>query len=98
MNELDGFVENGAKALDKAVPNWHKKINIEELDMSNCWHCIIGQLDVNYVFSRLFDDPNSEQRRAYGLTIFNHYQGLEWGYLRELWIKQINIRLKEDSK
>lgn len=36
----------GAKMLDKKMPGWHKfpGIDIDTLDMSSNWRCVIGQL------------------------------------------------------
>lgn len=37
-------VANGVVLLDKEVPGWHRVIKLEELDMSDCVHCMLGQL------------------------------------------------------
>lgn len=37
-------VERGAALLDKHVPGWHRRITLEELDLSSCQNCICGQL------------------------------------------------------
>lgn len=37
-------VRRGIKLLDQQVPRWWEQINREQLDMSNPYHCVLGQL------------------------------------------------------
>ena len=37
-------VERGAELLDKVQPGWEDKIDLDELDLSSCSACILGQL------------------------------------------------------
>jgi hypothetical protein len=38
----------GAAYLDKVWPGWHDLIELDRLDLSDCWACILGQLFENY--------------------------------------------------
>lgn len=43
-NAVSNRVRAGAIALDKHMPGWESKINVDALDMNNFLNCIIGQL------------------------------------------------------
>ena len=36
-------IEAGAKLLDEKLPGWVEKQNLEELDLSNPYNCVVGQ-------------------------------------------------------
>ena len=38
----------GARFLDGKLPGWAGRIDLEQLDMSNCHRCILGQLAGRY--------------------------------------------------
>ena len=38
----------GAALLDKRLPKWHRRINMEQLDIGGCKDCILGQLFSRY--------------------------------------------------
>ena len=37
-------IDNGIAALDDNAPNWREHIDKDQLDMSSCRHCVLGQL------------------------------------------------------
>ncbi len=37
-------VARGVVLLDEKRPGWDAQIDIDELDIDNCWDCVIGQL------------------------------------------------------
>lgn len=41
-------VKAGAKFLDKKIPGWYNKIDLETLQMYDCMTCILGQLYYDY--------------------------------------------------
>jgi len=43
MNAAEA-VANGAQLLDERYPGWYRKINLDELEISNGCSCICGQL------------------------------------------------------
>lgn len=36
-------VARGAALLDEEIPGWREVIQIERLDMGDCWLCVLGQ-------------------------------------------------------
>lgn len=36
-------VERGAALLDKKRPGWWKRISLDELDITSCFRCVLGQ-------------------------------------------------------
>ena len=40
--------ERGANLLDEKYPGWYKKINLDNLDITSCFRCILGQLYGSY--------------------------------------------------
>ena len=45
MAELRPKVLAGARFLDKKKPNWHKKVDLSTLNLSEPCHCILGQVE-----------------------------------------------------
>jgi hypothetical protein len=41
-------VARGVKLLDRRVPEWHKKVKSENLDISNDEECVLGQIFGHY--------------------------------------------------
>lgn len=41
---ISDAIENGVRWLDQTIPNWKAIIRIKELDMSNSFGCILGQI------------------------------------------------------
>lgn len=44
QQEIEARVARGAALLDEKEPGWWEKIRIEELALSSCYRCVIGQL------------------------------------------------------
>ena len=44
MTSIEECAERGAKFLDRCVPRWEKRIDVDALAMSRCDKCILGQL------------------------------------------------------
>ena len=45
---LKARVERGAALLDAKQPGWAPRIDVPTLDMSNCFHCVLGQAYGSY--------------------------------------------------
>lgn len=59
------FARNGALKLDETRPDWAKEIDINKLDMSSCYACIVGQIQ------HLNDDAKWDDYVAeYGYNVF----------------------------
>lgn len=58
----------GAAYYDEADPDWASKIDPDELDMSNCDRCVMGQLSGGYwkQYHILFPAPAKPARATYG--------------------------------
>lgn len=41
-------VKRGMKTLDAFMPDWHERVNLNELAMHSCIQCILGQLFGSY--------------------------------------------------
>ena len=67
---MQRYVANGVEILDRALPGWHKKIDVASLNMAMCDKCILGQcygwyetglhildLDGDYAYLFGFDTP-----------------------------------------
>lgn len=75
------YVHNGTKLLDHVMPNWHKRINIETLDLGNRQFCILGQLYGDYLLGL----------RALGLSngCFNGFCNVQH---KDFWLVEIRRR------
>ncbi|MEK7583502.1 MAG: hypothetical protein AAB483_03845 [Patescibacteria group bacterium] len=47
-DEIDERVQRGAALLDKRVPGWVMRINLETLDIGESQFCVLGQLFKSY--------------------------------------------------
>ena len=36
-------VRNAARVLDKVIPGWHRRVDLEKLNMNECTMCMLGQ-------------------------------------------------------
>jgi hypothetical protein len=83
-------VKAGALALDKIMPGWFRKIDVDMLDMNDCAKCIVGQLNggISYGFS----DFLNSHFECYDVRI---YEDGAFGYRTSLneWIAEIKQRL-----
>ena len=37
-------VRNGIAVLDREIPNWRDKIDLDSFDIESSWHCVLGQV------------------------------------------------------
>jgi len=42
-------IERGAALLDTAAPGWEGKIDLNTLDLSSGWYCVVGQVYGDYI-------------------------------------------------
>ena len=46
---FEAQIQAGAKLLEEKVgPDWFKKIDLQRLDMFDCFHCVLGQIFGDY--------------------------------------------------
>mgnify|MGYP003474800171 FL=1 len=46
MRTIQGIVQRSAAKLDNEVPGWHKRINVDTLNLGSDSRCICGQLNI----------------------------------------------------
>lgn len=83
-------VAKGAELLDKKVPGWEEKIDLNELKLDDCWDCIIGQVLGHYskenlatIGLRLFESASEHGFSYWSLTLEEHHE------LEAAWTKLI---------
>lgn len=87
---LTTAVEEGVKLLDYAQPGWWNHIDLDTLDMSGCYSCILGQLYGSYVIGREDLGINTCEGDLYG---FDTLQGEgRMAQLQFMWVEVINAR------
>lgn len=91
-------VNRGAELLDRVMPDWRSKINVDTLNMGSPADCILGQLYGLY-HEGLYKLGLTEGEDRFlngfsygGPETWHNYQSNsnEWTRLRELWIEKIN--------
>ena len=99
---VEDYVERGAKLLDEERPGWADMIYLEQLQMSDCSACILGQLygDYSDAVNTILNVPGDE----FGFDLPEAPRELlspedsvqqarnSYMHLRQLWVKQILIR------
>lgn len=99
-------VARGAKFLDDRIDDWHNRIEIEMLDMTDGRWCVIGQLFPEHMFFRKQKDFGWSNAEAASLGFYlNEAEFDSEGYMahdrwlamyeeiRECWIGQIADRI-----
>lgn len=86
-------VSESAKQLDRDVPGWHDKIDLDEFNVLNTKNCICGQLDLS--------GPNPDKDRS-SRTPHSIFYSVSRGFycpepkqdsfLQELWTEEIQQR------
>ena len=64
-------VRRGAALLDRKLPGWHTRINLNTLDLNDCEACILGQLYGKYSYGLevlLVGDQFYLKRYHYGFS------------------------------
>lgn len=56
---MQSEVANAAKDLDKAVPDWFKKVKVGRLDLEDGENCVLGQL-----YGDVWNAPKKFQNRT----------------------------------
>lgn len=49
MSTVAERVAAGAAYLDEHEPGWVDRIDLEQLSLSSCWHCVLGQLHGSFL-------------------------------------------------
>lgn len=100
MSLLCERAARGAMFLDKGMPGWFKKINLERLDIAFSNSCVIGQLgEANaqtggdkFDFNDWRGRVGSDFAIKHGFYI-RHLSSKNWKKQTEAWRMEIRIRL-----
>jgi hypothetical protein len=95
----------GAEFMDSYMPDWYKKIDLDDLDIDSCVDCILGQLFGNYetgikeVWGLGPDDlyDNLDERCKLGFTAVRFWDDRA-PLLTAAWKKEIQDRLSEEVR
>ncbi len=63
IKELEKKVERGIKWLDKVKPGWHKKINLEVLNLNNSSVCVCGQVFGDF-WKSIYENEHASWRKG----------------------------------
>lgn len=85
--------EAGAAFLDTQMPNWHRFIRSNSLNIGDGGACALGQLMGDYRFARLHFKLSHAHAAAYG---FNRSRGVHFKQLTHEWRKRIAERRQKD--
>lgn len=82
-------VRRGMKLLDEHMPGWKDKLNVQQLDMSSSYACVLGQLYKSLLngrqalkLSQWVDVVNN----GFGVSMSDQYRGNE---LTTVWVEEI---------
>ncbi len=92
-------IENGIKWLNKYVPDWLGRINIDELNMNSCWKCILGQLFGEYLkaVTRMGITDHHAEMMGFEILDYAEYKREDlMVYLTDLWRDAI-LRLRTNA-
>jgi len=99
MKSPEEIVEEFARKLDELTPHWWKKINMNRLDMLDCYNCILGQIYVIYHegYERLRREISLDNNPFDPLDFTNFIdtgnQKKDSLRLKKLWIQEILKRI-----
>lgn len=99
MNErkLRQAVDQGARLLDLKRPGWARIIDLDRLDISSCWNCILGQVYGAFGTGEVrlglgYGDDDIGLPMQYGfesVSILQANQQEDYRRLRALWREEI---------
>lgn len=92
QNIFTSDIEAGVQLLNNKKPGWYNEIDIDNLKMSNCSRCILGQLFENYFkgLDILGINIYIDDAILYGFNINMVFQNEKyWNILTQEWIDKI---------
>jgi hypothetical protein len=90
--EMRAAIKRGIRLLDENLLNWRKRIDVNELDLSECTSCVLGQIFYDYhtgLHHFNMRDIDTIEWHAFGLNLDaeeqpNKYR-IEYEQLNKLW-------------
>lgn len=104
IGTVEERVRRGAELMDRAVPNWAARIDLDRLTMSSCDSCLLGQVLGNY-----FDGPRvlgpfaplgRHLASSYGFNATDQSEGEdspEFVALARAWRAEVRARIEGDT-
>lgn len=95
---LASRVSEGAKWMDRHRPGWAERIDTNELRMSHCTRCVLGQDRGSYwevvrFFSRQYEhDTRWAEAHGFNLREYEQHSSGMWAALSECWVTEILAR------
>lgn len=87
-------VKRGAALLNNKHPDWAAKIDVNDLNMTFCLRCVLGQLLGEYNAGRRCLGLSSAESFACGFIGEGKGLGEDTAALKEPWLEEIKARRK----
>lgn len=99
MSTIEQRVQAGAAWLDENQPGWESKIDLDFLDQSYCYECVLGQVFGDYWDSPLVQNATSSTRLcALGFASKAFSTSLGYKKLTQAWKDLISSRRAAEVK
>jgi hypothetical protein len=92
----------GAEFLDREQPGWASHINLEELDLSSCTRCVLGQLFGDFTDATYEMDLDSPE--SYGFDLGDEWNAMDeagnavkYDLLGDAWRMEIDARQAKNN-
>lgn len=98
-------VSLGIQWLDKLDKDWHKKINLETLDLASTKNCILGQLqreaenlplEQQNVLFKFWTNHGFDVENIPVNDVDSHNYKADYDFLKEVWKTEIKNRLNNE--
>lgn len=104
MYDMTLAVKRGAYWLDSVYPEWAQRVDLDALNLNNCFKCVLGQIfavDIDYAWgitgyhcvnniAALADeDPRWDAEHGFNMPERCMNREGSWDELRDLWADQI---------
>jgi hypothetical protein len=90
-------VSAGINLLDREVPDWDRRVNVDTLRLSSCERCVLGQLygtwgdGLDELDLWDGDDEGAADSAALGFSLYEGEAG-RYGELTDAWVAAIRDR------
>jgi hypothetical protein len=85
-------VLRGAMVLDEHAPGWHQRIDLEKLDISSPFRCVLGQVFGHYIEGLVSLNMGASQPFGFAATAYDENPALTG-----LWRALISQRRERDA-
>jgi len=96
MSVHDPVIERGMALLDASAPGWEWRVDLDDLDLSSCTLCVVGQLyagDYSGGLRALGEEDGSWiVPREVGFALSDGHHAMTYGGLTTAWRRAIRAR------